>query len=184
MKGLGESDVYPPSEDSELLLEVARREVRKDDVVLEVGTGSGFVAKGLRGLCRTIVATDISPHAVKAARDEGIDVVRTDLFSGLKRVFTLVLFNPPYLELEERERLGNWMDLALDGGRGGVEVALRFVERLNEVMLPEGRAVIILSSLSDLKAFLDFCSFRYNVEIAGKRKLFFEELYAFRLTFR
>ncbi len=176
-----DSLVYPPSEDSELLLDVARREVREEDVVLEVGTGSGFVAEKLKGLCKMIVATDISPVAVREAKSKGVEVVRTDLFRGLKRVFTLVLFNPPYLELEEGEKRGNWLDLALDGGKGGVEVAVKFVEVLDEVMLPEGRAIVILSSLSDVQRFLDFCSSRYCVETVGRRKLFFEELYAFKL---
>ncbi len=179
MSGVG---VYPPSEDSELLLEVAMKEVRKDDVVLEVGTGSGFVAERIAGLCRMLVATDISPLAVREAKLRGIDVIRTDLFRGLKRVFTLVLFNPPYLELDDVEKTGNWMDLALDGGKGGIEVALRFVKELKNVMLPEGRAIVILSSLSSIQEFLEFCSSMYSVELVGRRKLFFEELYAFRLS--
>ncbi len=174
--------VYSPAEDSELLLDVALKEVKRSDTVLEVGTGSGFVAERLKGLCKLIVATDISPYAVREAKSRGVEVVRTDLFSGLKRAFTLVLFNPPYLELEPWERKGDWLEIAIDGGKGGIEVALRFVRRLNEVMLEEGRAIVILSSHSEVKAFLKECeSMGYTTAIAGKKKLFFEELIAVKL---
>ncbi len=173
-------NIYPPSEDSELLLEVLEKEIRRNDVFLEVGTGSGFVAEKLVGRCKKVVATDISPLAVKEAKKRGIDVILTDLFSGLKRVFTLVAFNPPYLELSDFEKRGDWIEKAIDGGKGGIEVALKFVNRLDEVLVEGGRAVVILSSLSDLRTFLKNCS-NYEVEVVGRKKLFFEELFAFLL---
>jgi len=172
--------VYPPSEDSELLLEAVKKELKPDDVFLEVGTGSGFVAKNILGMCKRVVATDISPFAVREAKKKGLDVILTDLFSGLKRVFTLVAFNPPYLELEHWEKKQDYMDLALDGGRGGIEVALRFVDRLDEVIVDGGRAIIVLSSLSNIREFLDRCSkIGYEVKAIGYKKLFFEELFAY-----
>ncbi len=179
--------VYQPAEDSELLLQVALEEVKASDVVLEVGTGSGFVANKIAGTCRAVVATDISPHAVREAKKRvkgSVEVIRTDLFSGLRRVFTLVLFNPPYLELESREKRGDWMDLAIDGGRGGVDVAIRFLERLDEVMVEDGRAILILSTLSDLERVERKCEeLNYRIEVISRRKLFFEELRAYRISF-
>ncbi|MDK2989417.1 MAG: release factor glutamine methyltransferase, partial [Methanoculleus sp.] len=64
--------VYPPAEDSELLLRAALREVLETDRVLEVGTGSGCVAAGLLGRAAAVVATDINPHAVECARARGV----------------------------------------------------------------------------------------------------------------
>ncbi|MBP9009300.1 MAG: methyltransferase, partial [Methanospirillum sp.] len=74
---------------------MAQAEVKPDDIVLEVGTGSGYVASSIQD-CRMVVATDINPHAVLSAHERGIQVVRTDLIAGLRRIFSLILFNPPY----------------------------------------------------------------------------------------
>ena len=60
--------VYSPAEDSFLLLRAALREVRPDDRVLEVGTGSGYIAAGLLGRAARVVATDINPHAAASAQ--------------------------------------------------------------------------------------------------------------------
>ena len=174
--------VYQPAEDSELLLEAVIKELKPSDTVLEVGTGSGFIAKNLAGKCRRIVATDISPFAVKEAKRWGIDVIRTDLFLGLKRIFTLVIFNPPYLELEDWEKKNDWIDVAIDGGRGGIETAVRFLSRLDEVMVDCGRAMLVLSSISDNSAFRRACSdLGYTADVVLRRRLFLEELYVYRV---
>ena len=60
--------VYPVEEDTQLLLEAALAEVRPGDRVLEVGTGSGHIAASLADRAARVVALDINPHAVRAAR--------------------------------------------------------------------------------------------------------------------
>lgn len=177
----GLEDVYPPAEDSQLLLEAALMEIREDDVVLEVGTGSGYVAANIRKYCKEVVATDISPHAVRAAKKEGIDAVRTDLFAGICGKFSLILFNPPYLELEEWERRGDWLEKAIDGGKGGIEVLTRFIRRLREVMGEGGRAIVILSSHTSNEVFRVIREEGLDYEITATKKLFFEELHAVRI---
>lgn len=172
--------VYPPAEDSELLLEVALKEVRKEDVVLEVGVGSGFVSERVKERCKLLIATDINPYACKVAREKGIDVVRTDLVRGLKGKFTLILFNPPYLELDENEKKGDWLEKAIDGGKGGVEVICRFLDLVKEVLDENGRIILIVSSFNE-GVFEEIEKRGFNWEIVGKRRLFFEELYALKI---
>ncbi len=175
------SQVYPPAEDSELLLEAALKEVVEEDDVLEVGTGSGFVASQLIGKCRLVIATDISPFAVKEAKKKGLEVVRTDLARGIKKKFTLILFNPPYLELEKEERKGDWLEKAIDGGKHGIEVAARFLDEVEEVLAENGRIILIASSLNTPHIFKEIEKKGFKFEIMAKKKLFFEELYALKL---
>ncbi len=175
-------EVYPPQEDSELLLEVALREVRPDDDVLEVGVGSGYVSERIRERCRFLLATDISPHAVRVAKKRGIEVVRTDLFAGIRKRFTLILFNPPYLELDEEEKSGDWIDLALDGGKHGIEVMVRFLEGVGEVLADRGRIILIVSSHNIPYIFEEIEKRGFSFEVVARRRLFFEELYALRIT--
>ena len=142
--------VYPPAEDSFLLLRAALREVREADRVLEVGTGSGYVAAGLTGRAAMVVATDINPHAVRYARTRGVAAVRTDLFAGISGPFDLILFNPPYLPTAPEERMDDWLEYALDGGVTGRDVIERFIADLGRVLSPFGRVLLLVSSLSGL----------------------------------
>ena len=90
-----------------------------------MGTGSGLIAAEIAKITR-IIATDINPHAVISAQDAGVEVVRTDLFAGIRGPFDLVLFNPPYLPTQPEERMDDWLEYALDGGESGRAVIERF----------------------------------------------------------
>ncbi len=173
--------IYEPAEDSELLLEAALKEVRPEDEVIEIGAGSGFVAERIAGKCRWVVVTDISPYAVKVLREKGLDAVRTDIARGIRKKFTLVLFNPPYLELEDEVRRGDWLDVAIDGGKGGVEVISRFLDSLPEIMDENGRAILIVSSQNEPQIYKLLEEKKISYEVVGKRELFFETLYALKL---
>jgi release factor glutamine methyltransferase len=174
------SPVYPPSEDSELLLEVALQELKKDDDVLEVGVGSGFVSSKLVGKCRLVIGTDISPHAVQKAKKSGVEVIRTNLVKGICKKFTLVLFNPPYLELEDFEKNGDWLEKAIDGGEKGVEIISEFLDEIIDLVGEEGRIILILSS-NNLPHILEKIEKNFYSKVIKHKKLFFEELLALRL---
>lgn len=174
--------VYPPSEDSELLAEVAVEEVKQEDEVLEVGVGSGYVSAMLQDKCRLVIGTDISPHAVREAKSNGIDVIRTDLARGIKRKFSLILFNPPYLELEDFERRGEWIEKAIDGGKNGIEVISRFIDEIEDSLQDGGRIILIVSSIN--LPHLEKMESRFNYRIIRRKKLFFEEIFALKLEKR
>jgi release factor glutamine methyltransferase len=144
----GKEYVYPVREDTFLLLEAARKEIHPTDRVLEVGAGSGYIVEQIQGDCRSILATDINPHAVRMVREKGIDVLRTDLIAGICGRFDLVLFNPPYLPTRPDERIDDWLEYALDGGLSGREVIVRFAAQVERLLAPEGRILLLVSSLT------------------------------------
>nr|WP_319539008.1 HemK2/MTQ2 family protein methyltransferase [uncultured Methanospirillum sp.] len=142
------SQVYQPAEDSFLLLETAKKEVRSSDRVLEIGVGSGYVSSGLLSSCHLLVATDRNPHAAAIAHATGVPVILTDLTAGLCGPFDLILFNPPYLPTEPSERIDDWLELALDGGPSGRDVIARFLQQIPGIITPGGRVLLLISSLT------------------------------------
>jgi release factor glutamine methyltransferase len=97
-------DVMPITRMSHLLGESVLAEVRQTDRVLDMGTGSGVNAILAAGTSRRVVAVDINPHALAAARAnaEGngvadrVDVRYSDVFSAVDGVFDLIVFDPPF----------------------------------------------------------------------------------------
>lgn len=161
--------VYSPEADTVVLLDAARAEVNPGDRVLEMGTGSGLIAAEIAKITR-IIATDINPHAVISARDAGVEVVRTDLFAGLRGPFDLVLFNPPYLPTQPEERMDDWLEYALDGGESGRAVIARFAAEAGRVLAPGGRILLLISSLTGLSEVSDeFTRHGYTVEVVAQQ---------------
>lgn len=150
--------------------------------MLEVGCGSGFISRELVFRVESLLATDINPHAVRATKARGIESVRTDLFRGIRGTFDLILFNPPYLPTNAKERNLQWINYALDGGESGRETIDRFLKCLPDHLCPGGRALLLISSLTGLKEVQETAM---NVGLAAKTVAnvgcFFEQLYVLRL---
>jgi release factor glutamine methyltransferase len=64
---INNEDVYQPAEDTYLLLRAALSEARPEDLALEIGCGSGFISQELGQKVARLIATDVNPHAVRAA---------------------------------------------------------------------------------------------------------------------
>lgn len=174
----GVADIYPPSEDTYLLCDAAVSEARPDDIALEVGTGSGVVAEALAEHVERLVATDINPSAVRAARERGVEAVRTDLLACLDASFDLVVFNPPYLPSTE-ETPDDPMSRALGGGETGRETAERFLDTVPRVLSPDGRVLLVASTASGVEEFENRDD--YNAERVASDRYFFEEIVVLRL---
>jgi release factor glutamine methyltransferase len=148
-----ETKVYQPAEDSHLLAEVAAEEIGGDELVLEVGTGSGYVSEYVAAETGArVVGADVNPHACERARERGVEAVRADLVSPFRdEAFDAVLFNPPYLPTDPDEERDDWMERALSGGESGREVIDPFLDAVGRVLAPDGRVYLLVSSLSGVE---------------------------------
>ena len=174
--------VYQPEADTFLLLKGARQEVQPGDYVLEIGTGSGLVAAGLTD-CAFLVATEINPHAASCTHTKGIEVVRTDLVTGLRGMFDLILFNPPYLPTRPEERINDWLEYALDGGENGRRLIERFAAEAGRVLKPGGRILLLISSLTGLAEVREvFDRHGYTAGVVLWQVVEDEELYILRIV--
>ena len=170
--------VYRPEEDTFLLSEAVMHEIGSRDRIIEIGTGSGFISSQIREKAESVIATDINPYACTIAKKNGVEVVRTDLFSGICGTFDLVIFNPPYLPTKAEERIDDWLEYALDGGEDGRTTIQKFAEQLGSVLSKTGRCLILISSLTGTdevrKIFSDlgFLSFIVAEKIVEDERLY------------
>ena len=160
-----ETGVYRPAEDSALLARAASESLAGDERVLEVGTGSGWVAARVAETGASVVASDLNPHACRRARERalnaretggGFEVVRADLVSPFRDgAFDAVLFNPPYLPTDPDAEWDDWMETALSGGESGRRVVDPFIDSVERVLAPGGRVLLLISTLTGYDAVVE-----------------------------
>ena len=186
---LGDADcVYEPAEDSFLLADAALKEAEPGMRILEVGTGSGFVSAILLANLKDIylLATEINPHAARCAKANGVEVIRTDFFRGIKsgkpeNHFNLILFNPPYLPTSKDEKVPGWLNYAFDGGISGRETLERFLDEVKNYLRPGGKILVLISSITGLEAVMEKMKGQgFKVDIIERKKVSFEELMVVR----
>jgi len=186
---LGNTDlVYEPAEDSFLLADAALKVVKPGMCILEIGTGSGFVSAVLLANLRDIqlIATEINPHAAHCAKMNSVEVIRTDLFRGIKpknpeTLFDLILFNPPYLPTSEEEKVPGWLNYAFDGGISGRETLDRFLDEVKDYLKPGGEILVLISSITGLDAVKEkIINLGFAVDVVARKKVSFEELIVVR----
>jgi release factor glutamine methyltransferase len=175
--------VYGPAEDSRLLAGAVRDHVDPGDSVLDVGTGSGYVATVAAEAGGWVVGSDVNPHACVDAAERGIRVVRGDLTEPFRAgAFDLVCFNPPYLPTDPDEDFDDWQTRALSGGESGRAVVEPFVDGVGRVLASGGQVLLLVSSLTDVEAVRAFAADRgFETTAVAAEKHPWERLVVLRL---
>ena len=119
-------EVYEPAEDTFLL--ARNLSIRRDEIVLDMGTGCGILAVLAAEYTSDVIALDINPHAALSAKKNAelngagnkIKVAAGDLFSPINcdSKFNTIVFNAPYLPVETNEGK-DWVEKAWSGGMDG-----------------------------------------------------------------
>lgn len=153
--------------------ELLRASLDSDSLVLDLGTGSGYLALAAAARGARVVATDVNPEAVRCTRinallrcvEDRIEPREGDLFAACRGDrFDLVLWNPPYFS-------GRPRDLWERSWRDDTDVRTRFASDLAAHLRPGGRALIVDSSLASerMEPLLERFSFR--VRVAREKRL-------------
>jgi len=178
-------NVYEPAEDSFLFAE--NLAVKKDEVVLDMGTGCGILGIIAAEKAAKIVMVDINPYAVRCAKEnaklngvlEKICFVQGDLFAPIRteEKFDSILFNAPYLPSKPSEDK-SWLGRAWAGGAGGRQVIDRFICEAPEYLKENGCILLMQSTLSNVNETLRrFEKNGLKTSIVAKRSLpFFETI--------
>ena len=167
-----------------LLLSCIR--VSDSDRVLDMGTGSGFLAIEAARRAREVVAVDINPEAVRCAeenaRTHGVSdrlaVFQGDLFGPLAahEEFDVILFNPPYID----GPIKSLLDHALyDPEKRTIE---RFLKEAKDHLAPSGYIQMVYSSIADHRKMMSLARrYGFGCTTMKKKRILFERLFVFEL---
>lgn len=167
--------IYEPREDSFLLQKHVAQYAKGD--VLDMGSGSGIQAETALQKTRRVIAVDLDPEVIQHLKKKGLAVVKSDLFSHVpKKQFDLIIFNPPYLPEDKRERMED--RLALTGGKYGYEVLQRFFKEAKSYLKKEGKILIVFSSITgDIEFILKQEGYKHKK--LDEQSFFFEKIFVY-----
>lgn len=147
--------VLIPRQDTEILVEEARKLLRPGWRVLDMCTGSGCILLSLLYHCKGVegVGADISPEALVTARENSrrlgmeAEFVHSDLFTKVTGKYNMIVSNPPYIP---RGQIDSLMEevrefdprVALDGGEDGLDFYRRLVEESPRYLMPGGALLL------------------------------------------
>jgi release factor glutamine methyltransferase len=160
--------------------------VKPEDDVLDVGTGSGIQAITAGRIARKVVAVDINPEAVRCAAENvkrhglsNISVFQGDLFTPFDKheKFDVILFTPPYFNGKPETALDHSL---YDPGK---KLAKRFFREARNFLKPGGNVQMVYSSMAEPERVLDIAEESgWQYSIIAERKMSFETFYIYKLT--
>lgn len=178
---MDDDNVYPPSEDSIFLIECLN--VVPGESILEIGCGSGVVSLHCAKMGAKVTAGDINPVAVELTRknaklnDLNINVILTNVYDSISGTFDTIVFNLPYLPVDDDVSLAE----AWSGGEDGLGPLPRLLEGTKKHGNDGWRVVVVVSSLMNdekLRSLL----LPYSVKVLGELPLFFEKLSVLQIS--
>jgi len=148
-------NVLDPRGDTETLIDfVIEKPVTS---VLELGTGSGAIAVTLACEWKEVhvTALDISEDALSLAKinaekfnvQNKIDFLKSDWFEAVKGSFDLIISNPPYIGLIEKDEISTEVikydpEIALFAGHDGLDAYKKIIPNLAKFLNPDGFVVL------------------------------------------
>lgn len=166
---LSKTEPYEPSDDTIFFANYIQNET--GNCALDIGTGSGHLAKVLLQGFNFVVATDIGLDSLRKVYSSIDNCICCSGANALNTKFDLVVCNLPYLPSEKIH------DTAVDGGKNGTEVGLQIIESVKTVIKKGGRFLFLVSSLTNYQELITKTEeFGFATKIIARKKIFFEEL--------
>jgi release factor glutamine methyltransferase len=164
-----QNSYYIPAEDSFFLADYIKNKQGKS--ALDIGTGSGIIAKTLSKNFPLVVATDINISALKKAHETVDNCICCNAADALQSSFDLIVCNLPYLPSDEL------LDPAVDGLHDGIDIPSVIIKSASQRIIKNGKLIFLTSSLANYEVLIQLCkSLGFDTNIAEKKKLFYEEL--------
>lgn len=168
------AQVMPITGMHDLLGKAVLAEVRETDRALDMGTGSGVNAILAAGTAQRVLAVDVNPVAVAAARDNAernavadrVEVRESDVFEAVDGEFDLIVFDPPYRWFAPRDLL------EAASTDEDYRAMTAFFRQARGHLASEGRMLIAFGTSGDLgylRGLID--EQRFRTEVVAQREL-------------
>ena len=191
------SSVYPPSEDTYLLLDclethLTDKENRRPLIALEIGSGSGVISTFVKTICAETfcIAVDINKEAAHASQEtarvngQEVEVVCGDLGLGLSGLFNkvdLLIFNPPYVPTKSEEIASSGIEASWAGGIDGREVIDKFLPTAAKFLSPAGTFFLLGIRQNKPEEICEISKlFQLSGSVVGERKAGIEKLWVIK----
>ena len=169
------NNYYIPAEDSIFFADYLKD--KKGRSALDIGTGSGILANVLSKNFSLVVATDINISALVKAHETVDNCICCNAADALHASFDLIVCNLPYLPSDEL------LDPAVDGLHDGTEISGMMIKSASQRIEKNGKMIFLTSSLAKYGTLIKLSeSLGFDVTIAAKKKLFYEELIIIECT--
>ncbi len=166
---LSESEMYTPAEDTFFFADSLQKEHGEN--ALDVGTGSGYLAKILSNNFSFVVASDIDFNSLKSQNPKIKNCICCNGADPIQCEFDLVICNLPYLPSEKIS------DRTTDGGKEGLEIPIKIINSVFSCVKKQGKFLFLTSTLANYKKLIEKTKLLgFDVKILSRKKLFFEEL--------
>ena len=166
-----------------------REEAKATDRVLDMGTGSGIGAILAAARSTDVVAVDINPKAVQAARANAVlngvaDRIvfkQSDVFEAVEGSFDLIVFHPPYRWFKAHDLL------ELSTTDENYQALTRFMQEVSDHLRPGGRILLHFATSGDIDYLYSLVEQAgFSKQVLATDEVRTEELtvayYVFRLT--
>jgi release factor glutamine methyltransferase len=182
-------NVLDPRGDTETLIDFVIEKPVKS--VLELGTGSGAIAVTLACEWKDVhvTAIDISEDALLQAKinaekfdvQNKIQFLKSDWFDAIDGIFDLIISNPPYIGLIEKETISDEVikydpEIALFAGNEGLDAYKRIIPNLAEYLKPDGFVVLEIGAsqsnqVKNMMNAVGFANTKIVKDLSGKDRL-------------
>lgn len=205
-------DTYEPSDDSFLLEKIIYSDLYREILLIkrtgkhtapiksihiaDVGSGTGYLTIALCSLIAhkhldigiNIYSIDIDSNAVECTKrntkyceiDGAIHVIQCNSTSCIRNdIIDIALVNPPYLPDSGDARIDHYR---WSGGPHGIEAPIEIIKHIYRSLRSRGIIYVVLSSLSSIERFHSEYKNLFKIELIDRKKLFFEELYVYKMN--
>jgi len=155
-------NVLVPRPESELIVDIVKDIAKPEDVLIDIGTGSGCLAISLSPFFASALALDISPQALAIAKKNAkrhkrdtIHFITSDLLLRLPKLrpysHLIITANLPYLTVDEiraEKSISREPRLALYGGVDGLKLYRKLAKQITALQKIHHYSITLLCEIN------------------------------------